>query len=93
MNEDGKFTSVFQNKHIDNNLSPKFPESRILMTALCNGDIDRPLRIEIFDFEKNGKHKSMGVVETSVRSMLNRFFFFFFYYYYLILLMLLLLSL
>ena len=38
---------------------------------LCNGDIDRPLRVEIFDFEKSGAHKSMGIVETSVRGLLD----------------------
>lgn len=40
------------------------------MTKLCNGDIDRPLKIEIFDHERSLKHVFMGQVETSVRSML-----------------------
>jgi len=34
------------------------------MSSLCNGDIYRPLRIEIFDWDKNGKHQSMGVVSS-----------------------------
>jgi hypothetical protein len=32
------------------------------MVQLCNGDIDRPLKIEVFDHEKSGKHVPMGQV-------------------------------
>jgi len=38
---------------------------------LCNGDIDRPLRIQVWDWNSNGKHVSMGIVNTSVRAMLT----------------------
>jgi len=39
--------------------------------VLCNGDLDRPLQIQIWDWDSNGKHQSMGIVSTSVRSMLT----------------------
>jgi len=35
------------------------------------GDIDRPLLIEIFDWNKDGRHKSMGSVQSSVRGLLQ----------------------
>lgn len=41
------------------------------MVNLCNGDIDRPLRIEVWDHEASGRHQTMGVVETSVRGLLD----------------------
>lgn len=41
------------------------------MALLCNGDIDRPLRIEVLDWDKHGKHQSMGVVETSARALMD----------------------
>ena len=41
------------------------------MTLICNGDIDRPLKIEIFDYEKSGKHVFMGEVNTSVRTLMD----------------------
>jgi hypothetical protein len=41
------------------------------MTLLCNGDIDRPIRIEVLDWDKNGKHAFMGQVDTSVRGLLD----------------------
>jgi hypothetical protein len=40
------------------------------MVQLCNGDLDRPLKIEIFDHEKSGKHVFMGQVNASVRDLL-----------------------
>ena len=42
------------------------PQVKIPMSSLCNGDIYRPLRIEIFDWDKNGKHQTMGVVSACV---------------------------
>ena len=71
MYEDGKYGVVWKNEPVINNLSPTWPLSRIPMTKLCNGDIDRPLRVEIFDFDSSGKHASMGIVDTSVRSLLD----------------------
>jgi len=41
------------------------------MVTLCNGDMDRPLKIEVFDWEKSGKHVFMGLVNVSVRDLVN----------------------
>jgi hypothetical protein len=38
---------------------------KIPMVQLCNGDIDRPLKIEVFDHEKSGKHVPMGQVTAA----------------------------
>ena len=62
MNEDGTYTQVWKNEKIDNNLNPSWAATRIPMAQLCNGDPERPLRIEIFDFEKSGHHHFMGQV-------------------------------
>lgn len=65
MNEDGKYTVVWKSNKVDNSLSPVFPAAKITMSSLCNGDVHRPLKIEIFDWDSNGKHQSMGVVSPS----------------------------
>lgn len=44
---------------------------KVPMSLLCNGDVDRPLRIEVLDFDKGGKHLPMGQVDTSVRELLE----------------------
>ena len=41
------------------------------MAQLCNGDIDRPLKFDIFDYEKSGKHVFMGLVNASVRDLIS----------------------
>lgn len=71
LNEDGNYTDVWKNTKVDNNLNPVFPVSRILISQLCNGDIDRPLKISIMDFESSGRHQFMGHVMTSVRGLLD----------------------
>lgn len=62
VNEDGSWTAVWRSRHVESNLSPRFPQAVIPMALLCNGDIDRPLKIEIFGHEKSGKHSFMGQV-------------------------------
>ena len=66
MNEDGKYTVVWKSNKVDNNLSPVFQVAKISMSSLCNGDVHRPLQIEIFDWDSNGKHETMGVVSLCV---------------------------
>lgn len=72
LNEDATHTIVWKSNKIDNNLSPVFPPAKIPMVKLCNGDIHRPLKIEIFDWDSGGKHDAMGYVETSVNDLLTR---------------------
>ena len=71
INEDGRWTVVWRNKHIDNCLNPVWEPVKIPLALLCNGDLDRPLKIEIFDYEKSGKHVFMGHVETNVRQLIE----------------------
>ena len=41
---------------------------KIPLALVCNGDIDRPLRVEVLDWDKNGKHVYMGQVRVYVVS-------------------------
>ena len=45
MNEDGQMTHVYRSAHIQNTLDPHWGVQRIPMYSLCNGDLDRPLKI------------------------------------------------
>jgi hypothetical protein len=68
--EDGSFVHVHKTDKIMNDLSPTWPLLQISMQRLCNGDLDRPLRIEIFDWDSDGSHDSMGCVMASVRELM-----------------------
>lgn len=71
LNEDSSWTVVWKSYRVDNNLNPRWIPVKIPMGVLCNGDIDRPLRVEIFDYDENSSHDTMGIVETSVRGMIT----------------------
>lgn len=69
--EDGSFVHVFKNQPVMNNLSPTWPVVKLPMQQLCNGDLDRPIKIDILDWDKDGTHDPMGGVQTSVRALLE----------------------
>jgi copine 1/2/3 len=71
LNEDNSWSNVWKNNHIASTLNPRWASAKIPMVTLCNADIDRPLRITIWDWEKSGRHKFMGRVETNVRTLLS----------------------
>lgn len=71
INEDMTYTPVWRSTKINSTLNPKWPEVTIPLVTLCNGDQDRELLIEIWDHQRNGKHCSMGRVETTVRMLLE----------------------
>lgn len=39
--------------------------------ALCNGDYLHPLRIEVWDWDRNGKHDHLGVLTTNLQALLE----------------------
>lgn len=71
LREDRSWVEVFRSEPVMNNLSPKFPPLKLSLQQLCNGDFDRPLKVEIFDWESNGKFTSMGGFQTSLNKILN----------------------
>jgi Copine/C2 domain len=59
--------NVFRSNTVKNNLNPIWDSAVLDISTLCGGDIDLPLKIEVYDFESSGKHKPMGSVEMSVK--------------------------
>lgn len=72
-NEDGSYSKVWESAVVNNSLSPHWAQAKIPLSKLCNGDIHRPLRLEIYDYEKSGKHVFMGQVsEVSVNFFISQ---------------------
>ena len=69
--EDGTYQLVWKSEPVMNNLSPTFPHARIPLMTICNGDIERPLIIEVMDWEKSGNHQFMGAVHTTVKGLMD----------------------
>jgi hypothetical protein len=60
---------VYRSDPVQNDLNPMWKEFSIPMEKLCGGDKDHCLQIEVWDWEKSGKHQVMGKVETTVNGL------------------------
>lgn len=70
--EDGSWVRVFKSEHVDNNLSPSWRQFSIPSAALCNGDYDRPLRWEVWDYDSDGSHDFIGGCQMSPNDLQSR---------------------
>lgn len=61
LREDKTWMPVFRNAPIMNNLSPTWPQFKVSIQELCNGDLRNPILIEIFDFDRSGKHGASAI--------------------------------
>ena len=65
------FTLVHRTEHINNNVNPTWKKFIIPLRTLCNGDIDRNLRVECFDYNNNGKHSLIGEFNVTARQLME----------------------
>ena len=61
---------VFRSKHVNNDLNPKWEPCSIDLDRV-GGDLNQPVLIRIYDWEKNGKHQNLGSVETTIQGLLD----------------------
>lgn len=50
-----EWNTVYRSHHIMNNLNPNWNEDEMELSDLCLGDLDTPLLLSVYDYEKNGK--------------------------------------
>jgi len=65
----GEFTVVHRTEHINRNCNPVWKPFVIPIRALCNGDLDRNLKFEVFDHNNNGNHSYIGEFSTTARQL------------------------
>uniref|UniRef100_A0A670K7S5 Copine family member 9 n=1 Tax=Podarcis muralis TaxID=64176 RepID=A0A670K7S5_PODMU len=68
-NEDGTFTICHKTEVVKNNLNPVWQPFSIPVRALCNGDYDRTVKIDVFDWDRDGSHDFIGEFATSYREL------------------------
>lgn len=61
---------VYRSEPIMNNLNPVWKPFSVPMDKLCGGNKDNPILIEVFDWEKSGKHQTMGSMQTTVNALI-----------------------
>ncbi|XP_051962400.1 copine-9-like isoform X2 [Xyrauchen texanus] len=68
-NEDGTFTICHKTEVIKNTLNPVWQPFTIPVRALCNGDYDRTVKIDVYDWDRDGSHDFIGEFTTSYREL------------------------
>lgn len=64
--------SVYRSNVIKGNLSPKWEETRLHLEAVCNGDMNRAMKVVVKDHHaRYGKHYEMGEFETTMQGFVN----------------------
>ncbi|XP_072530319.1 copine-8 isoform X2 [Salminus brasiliensis] len=66
-NEDGTFTICHKTEVVKNTLNPVWQAFKIPVRALCNGDYDRTIKIEVYDWDRDGS------VFSDAKDTLQRF--------------------
>ena len=61
---------VYQSNVVRHDLHPMWKTAVLDVEAVCNGDLNRAIKIIIWDHRRSGKHKHMGEFETSVAGLL-----------------------
>uniref|UniRef100_A0A8C7GHN4 Copine 8 n=1 Tax=Oncorhynchus kisutch TaxID=8019 RepID=A0A8C7GHN4_ONCKI len=69
LNEDGTFTTCHKTEVVKNTLNPVWQAFKIPVRALCNGDYDRTIKIECYDWDRDGSHDFIGEFTTSYREL------------------------
>ncbi|CAL8360093.1 unnamed protein product [Lota lota] len=68
-NEDGSYTISHKTEVVKNTLDPVWQAFKIPVRALCNGDYDRSIKVEVYDWDRDGGHDFIGEFSTSYREM------------------------
>ncbi|XP_053717692.1 copine-8 isoform X2 [Synchiropus splendidus] len=68
-NEDGTFTICHKTEVIKTTLNPVWQAFKIPVRALCNGDYDRTIKVEVYDWDRDGGHDFIGEFSTSYREL------------------------
>ncbi|XP_026533425.1 copine-8 isoform X1 [Notechis scutatus] len=68
-NEDGSFTICHKTEVVKNTLNPVWQAFKLSIRALCNGDYDRTIKIEVYDWDRDGSHDFIGEFTTSYREL------------------------
>ncbi|KAI4873860.1 hypothetical protein NFI96_012989 [Prochilodus magdalenae] len=67
--EDGKWMLVHRTEVIKNTLDPVWKPFTVPLISLCNGDVDRNIKVLCYDYDNDGGHDFIGEFQTTVTKM------------------------
>lgn len=62
---------MYRSEWVKDELSPLWNETRFDLSVLCDGNIQNPLLISVYDYEASGKHRILGELNTTVSELLS----------------------
>src|ERR1700691_6272542 len=65
-NTDGSYSAVHKTEVIKNTLNPTWRPFQLSVQALCNGDYERQLKIEIYDWDQDSQDDLIGTFTTTL---------------------------
>jgi len=66
-----EYDVVHRSEVIKNNLNPNWKSEMIDLRTLCDGDLDMILKLDVYDYESDGKNELIGGIETSINGLIN----------------------
>jgi Ca2+-dependent lipid-binding protein len=68
-----QFVGVFDGPKASSTTDPVWPKIQIpIYYLVSNGDLDRQLVLQVYDYEAMGDHRFLGETNFTVRELLNR---------------------
>ena len=65
VNGQSRSTIVHRTNIVKNNLNPSWSTFQISLKELCNGDYERPIKFEIYDWDENNDNDMIGAFTTT----------------------------
>uniref|UniRef100_A0A8B9HXD6 Copine-3 n=1 Tax=Astyanax mexicanus TaxID=7994 RepID=A0A8B9HXD6_ASTMX len=54
---------------VKNNLNPCWRPFKIPLQSLCGGDLEKPIKVECYDYDNDGSHDLIGIFETNMKRL------------------------
>lgn len=68
-NEDGSYSIVAKTPTIQSTQNPTWDAFNIRATTLCNGDFERSIKIDCYNYSSNGSHKLIGTCYSTLNNL------------------------
>jgi len=68
-NENNQFSVVHRTEVVDNDLNPAWKPFVKEARALCNGDYNRTLKVDVYDMDNDGSHDLIGTFQTNLQRL------------------------
>eukprot|EP00055_Hartaetosiga_balthica_P000750 m.137376 g.137376 ORF g.137376 m.137376 type:complete len:522 (-) comp11630_c0_seq1:134-1699(-) len=67
----GGWEDVFKSEVVMKTLNPIWKPFQLPLAAVCNGDMDRPLKLTVYDWDRNSAPDLIGEAETTLSFLIN----------------------